>query len=81
MLVAASLFFRAILDFAGVVVFIPVLARVLEKEGDIVSVLPVAGAALAPKFGLQGVWIAMCAELCFRGIIFLIRLYRKKWLK
>ena len=35
-------------------------------------------AALAPKFGLQGVWIAMCAELCFRGIIFLIRLYRKK---
>ena len=38
-------------------------------------------AALAPKFGLQGVWIAMCAELCFRGIIFLIRLYRKKWLK
>ena len=47
MLVAASLFFRAILDFAGVVVFIPVLARVLEKEGDIVSVLPVAGVALA----------------------------------
>ena len=38
-------------------------------------------AALAPQYGLQGVWIAMCAELCFRGIIFLIRLYRKKWLK
>ena len=38
-------------------------------------------AALAPEFGLEGVWIAMCAELCFRGLIFLIRLYRKKWLK
>ena len=38
-------------------------------------------AALAPEYGLTGVWIAMCIELCFRGIIFLIRLYRKKWLK
>ena len=46
-LVAVSLFFRAILDFAGVVVFIPVLARVLEQDGDIMSVLPVAGAAMA----------------------------------
>ena len=59
MLVAASLFFRAILDFAGVVVFIPVLARVLEKEGDIVSVLPVAGAALAFILvkGMAVVWL------------------------
>lgn len=31
--------------------------------------------------GLSGVWIAMCLELCFRGTIFLIRLYREKWLK
>ena len=37
-------------------------------------------ALLAPKLGLQGVWIAMCIELCFRGVIFLIRLFRKKWL-
>lgn len=35
---------------------------------------------LAPTFGLRGVWIAMCAELCFRGTIFLIRLSRGKWL-
>ena len=41
-LVAASLFLRALLDFAGVVVFIPVLAGVLEDGGDAVSVLPVA---------------------------------------
>lgn len=46
-LVAASLFLRAILDFAGVVVFIPVLARILEEDGDVLSVLPVAAAALA----------------------------------
>jgi Na+-driven multidrug efflux pump len=26
---------------------------------------------------LKGAWIAMTAELCFRGIIFLIRLYHK----
>ena len=37
-------------------------------------------AVLAPKYGLEGVWIAMCIELCFRGAIFLFRLYRKKWL-
>ena len=33
-------------------------------------------AALAPEYGLTGVWIAMCIELCFRGVIFLIRLYQ-----
>ena len=38
-------------------------------------------AILAPSMGLNGVWIAMCAELCFRGAIFLVRLYRERWLK
>lgn len=38
-------------------------------------------AVLAPKLGLRGVWIAMCIELCFRGIIFLVRLFRKRWLR
>ena len=27
--------------------------------------------------GLNGVWLAMCVELCFRGIIFLVRLWYK----
>lgn len=36
---------------------------------------------LAVKWGLVGVWIAMCLELCFRGIIFLIRLFGKRWMK
>ncbi len=36
-------------------------------------------AFLAPRFGLVGVWIAMAIELCFRGAIFLVRLYKSKW--
>ncbi|MDE6535999.1 MAG: MATE family efflux transporter [Muribaculaceae bacterium] len=42
--------------------------------------LPLA-AILAPKMGLAGVWTAMCIELTFRGLIFLYRLIRGKWLK
>ena len=42
--------------------------------------LPLA-AWLAPTLGLRGVWIAMCVELCFRGLIFLIRLVSGKWNK
>ena len=38
-------------------------------------------AALAPSLGLYGVWTAMCIELCFRGTIFLLRLYRGRWMK
>ena len=37
-------------------------------------------AYLAPKYGLAGVWSAMAIELTFRGIIFLIRIYRGKWM-
>ena len=32
---------------------------------------------LAPVLGLPGVWIAMCTDICVRGTLFLIRLYRK----
>lgn len=38
-------------------------------------------AYLAPRVGLKGVWIAMCLELCTRGILFIIRLRGKTWLK
>lgn len=34
---------------------------------------------LAPSFGLAGVWTAMCVELCFRGLIFLVRLKWGHW--
>ena len=39
-----------------------------------------AAALLAPRIGLVGVWIAMCVELCVRGLLFLIRLLRGRWL-
>lgn len=39
-----------------------------------------ASLILAPRWGLTGVWVAMCGELCFRGILFLVRLFRGKWL-
>jgi putative MATE family efflux protein len=38
-------------------------------------------AYLAPRMGLKGVWIAMCIELCFRGVIFLTKLIRENRLK
>lgn len=37
-------------------------------------------AVLAPIMGLKGVWLAMCIELCFRGLIFLIRLKSDRWI-
>ena len=33
------------------------------------------------RFGVTGVWISMTAELITRGIVFLIRLLRGRWLK
>lgn len=40
----------------------------------------VLASLLAPAMGLKGVWLAMSIELCFRGLIFLIRLWRGKWI-
>lgn len=37
-------------------------------------------AFLARSYGLQGVWFAMAVELSVRGVLFLFRLYRGKWL-
>lgn len=42
--------------------------------------IPLA-AILAPRVGLYGVWIAMCVELCFRGILFTARLKRERWMR
>ncbi|MDE7126112.1 MAG: MATE family efflux transporter, partial [Muribaculaceae bacterium] len=42
--------------------------------------IPLA-AWLATTMGLKGVWIAMCIELCFRGLIFLVRLARGRWIE
>ena len=36
---------------------------------------------LVPHLGLVGVWVAMCIEICTRGVIFLVRLRHGKWLE
>lgn len=36
---------------------------------------------LSKSYGLEGVWIAMAVELTFRGILFLVRLFRGSWTK
>ena len=36
---------------------------------------------LVGSMGLNGVWLAMAIELTFRGIIFLLRLHSRKWMK
>lgn len=38
-------------------------------------------AMLAPVYGLPGVWFAMATELTIRGLLFLVRLFRGRWLK
>ena len=35
---------------------------------------------LTARWGLRGAWVAMCIELCFRGLLFLFCLRRKFWL-
>lgn len=69
-----------------------VCAGALRGAGDVVgpSVLNLISmwgvritlaSVLVPHMGLYGVWIAMCIELCVRGILFLVRLIKGKWLK
>lgn len=69
-----------------------VAAGALRGAGDtlvpsVMSLLSMWGiritmaAFLAPRIGLTGVWIAMCVELCIRGVLFLVRLFREKWLR
>ncbi|MCR5175960.1 MAG: MATE family efflux transporter [Anaerovibrio sp.] len=34
---------------------------------------------LVGSHGLHGVWMAMCIEVCVRGMLFLFRVHRQKW--
>lgn len=49
------------------------------NTGSIWGVRVVLTIILAPTYGLHGVWIAMAAELLFRGAIFALRLTTKGW--
>ncbi len=52
----------------------------LMNFGSIWGVRLTLAAWLAPVMGLRGVWLAMCVELCFRGAIFLARLWWGRWI-
>ena len=45
----------------------------------IVRILPAI--FITPAYGLVGFWVCMAVDLSFRGVLFLIRLYRGTWLK
>ena len=47
--------------------------------GSMWAVRLTLAAALAPGYGLKGVWTAMAIELTFRGSIFLTRLFKGGW--
>ncbi len=42
--------------------------------------IPLAMMLVGP-LGLHGVWTAMCTDLCIRGLLFLLRMYRGRWLE
>ena len=75
-LYAASIVCAGALRGAGDTL-VPSILNLISMWGIRIS----ASIILVPYFGLHGVWIAMCGELCVRGILFLIRLFREKWLK
>ncbi len=57
--------------------FVPSLLNLLSMWG----VRIVLAWLLVPQIGLQGYWLAMTIELCFRGIIFIVRLIHGQWMK
>jgi len=57
--------------------FVPSILNLVSMWGVRIAMAFV----LVPHIGLYGAWIAMATELCVRGILFLIRVYRGKWLE
>lgn len=78
---AEPMFAASIVAYSVFVGAVDTLVPCLMNLLSIWGVRLTMAAVLAPKLGLRGVWIAMCIELCFRGIIFLVRLFRKRWLR
>lgn len=76
---AEPMYAAAIVSYGAFVGVGDTLLPAIMNFGSIWLVrIPVA-AILAPTVGLRGVWIAMCAELIFRGAIFLWRMASGKW--
>lgn len=78
---AEPMFAAAIVSYGAFVGTGDTLIPSCMNLGSIWAVRLTLAAVLAPLMGLKGVWIAMCIELCFRGAIFLWRLYSGAWTK
>lgn len=78
---AEPMFAAAIVSYG---VFVGASDTLIPSGMNLVSMwavrIPIS-AILAASLGLKGVWIAMCTELCFRGVIFLCRLRWGNWMK
>lgn len=78
---AEPFFAAAIVSYSICVGAGDTLRPALMNLGSMWLVRLTLAAYLAPRYGLQGVWFAMAIELTFRGTIFLIRIFKGKWLK
>ncbi len=78
---AEPLFAAAIISYG---VFVGAGSTLLPCGINLVSMWIVRlglSAILVQSMGLYGVWLAMSIELCFRGIIYLIAISSKRWLR
>lgn len=74
-LYAASIVCSGVLRGAGDTL-VPSIINLLSMWGIRITMSVI----LASVMGLPGIWLAMCIELCCRGIMMLLRTVRGKWL-
>lgn len=77
---AEPLYAASIVAYGAFVGVGDTLLPAIMNFGSIWAVRIPLAAILAPTMGLRGVWIAMAVELCFRGAIFLWRMYSRRWI-
>ena len=76
---AEPMFAASIVAYGAFVGSGKTLVPSLMNLGSIWIVRLTLALLLAPSMRLQGVWIAMCIELCWRGAAFLFRLRGRSW--
>lgn len=76
---AEPMFAAAIVSYSVFVGIARTVAPCVINLASMWGVRIVLATILAPTMGLRGVWLAMCIELCFRGMVFLIKLASTRW--
>lgn len=76
---AEPMFAAAIVTYGVFVGMGDTIVPAFMNFGSIWLVRVPLAAILAGTIGLKGVWVAMAVELSFRGAIFLLRLFRGRW--